>query len=87
MKLMHSAITLKRVFLSLMLCCLSFFSSSLEKQFACSHLLLDFLTFLQIIEQWLLLDAGEAASLLLFKAQPPNVPARLVHERRAKFYW
>lgn len=79
MKLMLPAITLERGFLSLMLCCLSFFSSSSEKQFACSYLLLDFLTFLQIIEQWLLLDAGEAAALLLFKAQLPNVPARLVH--------
>lgn len=41
-------------------------------------MLLDFFTFLRIIQQWLLLDAEEAAALLLFKAQPSDVPARLL---------
>lgn len=76
MTVIPSAITLRGFFSSLMLCCLSFFSTTFEEQFACSHMLLDFFTFLLIIQQWLLLDAREATGLLLFKAQPSDDPVR-----------
>lgn len=60
---------------ALTLCCPSFFSTSFEKQFAYSHRLLDFSTFLQIIQ--LLLDTAEAATLWLFKAQLSNAPSEI----------
>lgn len=54
---MLSAITLERVCLESYALLPKLFSTSSEKQFACSHSLLDFFTFLRIIQQWLLLDA------------------------------
>jgi len=64
-----------------MLCCLSFFSTSFEKQFACSHMLLDFFTFLRIIQQWLLLQRSR-----YWRHSLPTSLARLLKQRRANFY-
>lgn len=58
MKIMLSAVTLERVFPESYALLPKLFSSSSKKQFACLHSLLDFFTFLQIIQQWLLLGSG-----------------------------